>query len=95
MAFLESKSTLDYRTGIFISLHSEKAKNVPVREQSNAQTMWVALSNLIIGAEADLVLAEAFKALEPTGGAAVRRFVAINEHYFIPDRRRPCRCSAS
>jgi len=84
MAFLESKSTLDYRTGIFISLHSEKAKNVPVREQSDAQTMWVALSNLIIGAEADLVLAEVFKALEPTGGAAVRRFGGHKRALFHP-----------
>jgi hypothetical protein len=53
----------------------------------NAQTMWLELSNLIIGAEADLVLAQAFKALEPAQEPPFEDSVAINDLYFIHDRK--------
>ena len=53
----------------------------------NAQTMWLELSNLIIGAEADLALAQAFKALEPAQEPQFEDSVAINDLYFIHDRK--------
>ena len=53
----------------------------------NAQTMWLELSNLIIGAEADLVLAQTFKALEPAQEPQFEDSVAINDLYFIHDRK--------
>jgi hypothetical protein len=49
--------------------------------------MWLELSNLIIGAEADLVLAQAFKALEPAQEPPFEDSVAINDLYFIHDRK--------
>ncbi len=53
----------------------------------NSQGVWLELSKLIMGAEADLVLAQAYKALEPSQEPPFEDDLAINDLYYIHDRK--------
>lgn len=53
----------------------------------NSQAIWLELSKLIMGAEADLTLAQAYKALEPSKEPPFEDSVAINDLYYIHDRK--------
>jgi hypothetical protein len=53
----------------------------------NSQGVWLELSKLIMGAEADLVLAQAYKSLEPPQEPPFEDDLAINDLYYIHDRK--------
>jgi hypothetical protein len=53
----------------------------------NSQTMWFELSNLVMGAEADLILAQAFKEIEPHQEPTFEDDAAVNDLFFIHDRK--------
>ncbi len=53
----------------------------------NSQALWLELSNLVMGAEADLALAQAFKGLEPAQEPAQENATALNDLYYIHDRK--------
>jgi hypothetical protein len=53
----------------------------------NSQALWLELANLIMGAEGDLILAAAFKALEPEHEPALEDDAAINNLYYVHDRK--------
>jgi hypothetical protein len=53
----------------------------------NSQALWFELGNLVMGAEGDLALAQAFKALEPGDETSFDDGVAINDLYYIHDRK--------
>ena len=53
----------------------------------NSQAMWLELANLIMGAEGDLILAVAFKALEPAQEPSFDDNAAINDLYYVHDRK--------
>ena len=53
----------------------------------NSQAIWLELTKLIMGAEADLVLAQAYKALEPSQEPTFEDDLAINDLYYIHDRK--------
>jgi hypothetical protein len=53
----------------------------------NSQAVWLELTKLIMGAEADLTLAQAYKALEPSKEPPFEDDVAINDLYYIHDRK--------
>ena len=53
----------------------------------NSQALWLELANLIMGAEGDLILSAAYKALEPTREPAFDDDAAINDLYYIHDRK--------
>jgi hypothetical protein len=53
----------------------------------NSQGIWFELSKLVMGAEADLILAQAFKALEPPKEPPFEDDRAINDLYYIHDRK--------
>jgi hypothetical protein len=53
----------------------------------NSQAMWTELAHLVMGAEADLILAEAFKSLEPTQEPSFEDEAAINDLYYLHDRK--------
>jgi hypothetical protein len=55
-----------------MNFHRKPVNFIRFLDIRNAKTMWLELSNLIIGAEADLVLAQAFKTLEPVREPASR-----------------------
>lgn len=53
----------------------------------NSQAIWLELTKLIMGAEADLVLAQAYKALEPSEEPPFEDDLAINDLYYNHDRK--------
>jgi hypothetical protein len=53
----------------------------------NSQALWLELSNLVMGAEADLALAQAFKDLEPAQEPPMDDEAALNDLYYIHDRK--------
>jgi|SRR5579863_6097580 len=53
----------------------------------NSQAMWLELANLVMGAEGDLILAQAFKSLEPPQEPPFGDDVAINDLYYLHDRK--------
>jgi hypothetical protein len=53
----------------------------------NSQAMWIELAHLVMGAEADLILAEVFKALEPPQEPTFEDEVAVNDLYYLHDRK--------
>lgn len=53
----------------------------------NSQAIWFELTSLIMGAEADLALAQAYKALEPSHEPPFDDDLAINDLYYIHDRK--------
>jgi hypothetical protein len=53
----------------------------------NAQAVWRELANLIMGAENDLILSQAFKALEPSQEPPFEDDTAINDLYYLHDRK--------
>jgi hypothetical protein len=53
----------------------------------NSQALWIELANLVMGAEADLISARAFKALEPPQEPPFDDDVAVNDLYIIHDRK--------
>ncbi len=53
----------------------------------NSQALWFELANLIMGAEGDLILAASFKALEPAQEPSFDDDAAINDLYYVHDRK--------
>jgi len=53
----------------------------------NSHAVWLELSNLVMGVEGDLILAQAFKALEPPKEPSFDDATAINDLYYIQDRK--------
>ena len=53
----------------------------------NSQAMWTELAHLVMGAEADLILAEVFKTLEPAQEPSFEDEAAINDLYYLHDRK--------
>lgn len=53
----------------------------------NTQALWVELANLVMGVEGDLMLSRAFKALEPQSERPFEDGVALDNLYFIHDRK--------
>ncbi|MGB9030873.1 MAG: hypothetical protein WCC27_12200 [Acidobacteriaceae bacterium] len=53
----------------------------------NSQAIWFELTKLILGAEADLALAQAYKALEPSQAPPFEDSLAINDLYYVHDRK--------
>jgi hypothetical protein len=53
----------------------------------NSQAIWMELAHLVMGAEADLILALSFKAVEPTQEPAFEDEVAVNDLYYVHDRK--------
>ena len=53
----------------------------------NSQAMWMELAHLVMGAEADLILAESFKALEPAQKPSFEDEAGINDLYYVHDRK--------
>jgi hypothetical protein len=53
----------------------------------NSQALWLELANLIMGAESDLILAAAFKALEPAQEPSFDENAAVNDLYYVHDRK--------
>jgi hypothetical protein len=53
----------------------------------NSQALWFELANLIMGAEGDLILAATLKDLEPAQEPSFNDEVAINDLYYIHDRK--------
>jgi len=53
----------------------------------NSQAIWFELTSLIMGAEHDLALAQNYKALEPSKEPAFEDDVAINDLYYIHNRK--------
>ena len=53
----------------------------------NSQAMWFELANLIMGAEADLHLAQMFKALEPSKEPSFGDDIAIGDLYYVHSRK--------
>jgi hypothetical protein len=53
----------------------------------NSQGIWFELTKLIMGAEADLILAKTYKALEPIVEPPFEDDRAINDLYYIHDRK--------
>ena len=54
----------------------------------NSKALWMELANLIMGAEGDLILAAVFKTLEPAEEPPFDDDTAINDLYYIHDRKR-------
>ncbi len=53
----------------------------------NSQAVWFELTNLIMGVESHLVLAKAYKALEPSQEPPFDDDAALNEFFYIHDRK--------
>jgi hypothetical protein len=53
----------------------------------NSQAVWFELTNLIMGVEGHLALAKAYKALEPSQEPSFDDDVALNELFYIHDRK--------
>lgn len=78
--------------------HNETARkwlefpNKPTRMQQyfdvrNSQAVWIELANLVMGLEANLILARAYKALEPAQEPSIDDANALNDIYYIHDRK--------
>jgi len=78
--------------------HNETARkwlefpNKPTRMQQyfdvrNSQAVWIELANLVMGLEASLILARAYKALEPAQEPSIDDANALNDLYYIHDRK--------
>ena len=53
----------------------------------NSQALWFELASLVMGAEGDLTLARAYKALEPSPEPLFEDDLGINDLYYIHDRK--------
>jgi hypothetical protein len=53
----------------------------------NSQAVWLELANLIMGAEANLILAQTFKALEPAQEPTFDNAIAISDLYYLHSRK--------
>jgi hypothetical protein len=53
----------------------------------NSQAVWLELANLVMGAEGDLILAQTLKALEPPSEPPFSDTTAINDLYYVHDRK--------
>ena len=53
----------------------------------NSQELWREIANLMMGSELDLILAAAFKSLEPATEPPSEDDAAINDLYYIHDRK--------
>jgi hypothetical protein len=53
----------------------------------NSHALWLELSNLVMGVEADLILAQAYKALEPPQEPSFEDQAALNDLYYVHDRK--------
>lgn len=53
----------------------------------NSQALWLELSNLVMGGEADLILAATYKALEPPDPPPFEDSAAVNMLYYIHDKK--------
>jgi hypothetical protein len=53
----------------------------------NSQAVWFELAHLAMGAEGDLILAQAYKALEPPQEPSSGDDIAINDLYYVHDRK--------
>lgn len=53
----------------------------------NSRAIWLELANLVMGAEGDLALAKSYKALEPSREQSFDDDLAINDLYYIHDRK--------
>ena len=53
----------------------------------NSQALWFELSNLVMGVEGDLALAQAFKALEPAEEPSFDDDAALDNLYYLHDRK--------
>jgi hypothetical protein len=53
----------------------------------NSQMLWFELANLVMGAEGDLISAQAFKALEPPDEPPSDDNIAVNDLWLIHDRK--------
>jgi hypothetical protein len=78
--------------------HNETARkwlefpNRPTRMQQyfdvrNSQAVWIELANLIMGLEANLIMARAYKALEPAQEPSIDDADGLNDLYYIHDRK--------
>src|SRR5208283_5026451 len=53
----------------------------------NSQALWYELASLVMGAEGDLILAQAFKALELPKEPSFSDDIALNDLYYVHDRK--------
>jgi hypothetical protein len=53
----------------------------------NSQAVWIELANPVMGIEANLVSARAYKALEPAQEPSIDDAIALNDLYYIHDRK--------
>jgi hypothetical protein len=53
----------------------------------NSQALWFELAHLVMGAESDLILAQAYKALEPPQEPSFDDDLAVNDLYYVHDRK--------
>jgi hypothetical protein len=53
----------------------------------NSQALWFELASLVMGAEGDLILAQAYKVLEPLQEPSFSDDTAINNLYYVHDRK--------
>src|SRR5260370_34434357 len=78
--------------------HNETARkwlefpNRPTRMQHyldvrNSQAVWIELANLVMGLEANLIMARAYKALEPAQEPSIDDADGLNDLYYIHDRK--------
>jgi len=78
--------------------HNETARkwlefpNRPTRMQHyfdvrNSQAVWIELANLVMGLEANLILARAYKGLEPAQEPSIDAADGLNDLYYIHDRK--------
>jgi hypothetical protein len=66
--------------------------NKPTRMQQyfdvrNSQAVWIELANLVMGLEANLILARAYKALEPAQEPSIDDANALSDLFYIHDRK--------
>src|ERR1035437_10327257 len=53
----------------------------------NSQALWLELAHLVMGAEADLILSQSFKVIEPSQEPKFEAEVGINDLYYLHDRK--------
>jgi hypothetical protein len=53
----------------------------------NSQALWFELSHLVMGAEGDLALSQVYKSLEPAREPSFGDDIAINDLYYVHDRK--------
>jgi|GEM_PF-1888271 len=71
----------------WIEFPSQPAGFTEYLDIQNSQAVWFELTNLIMGVESRLSLAKAYKALEPSQEPPFSDDAAINELYYIHDRK--------